>query len=72
MLPETVSRVLVAVSKLSTIAPAAVFRCTMPKPRWMASLKVTTTLLFTATAVASSAGLKLTTVGAVVSAVLVD
>jgi hypothetical protein len=48
---------------------AALAACAVP--RAMVSLKVSTTLLPTATATASSAGLKLTTTGAVVSAVLV-
>ena len=46
----------------------AAFLSTMePVPRWMASLKVTTMLAPTRTAVAPSVGLKVETMGAVVS-----
>ena len=71
VLPDSARRVLVAASKDSITVPAAFFRKIVPVPCAMASLKVSTMLLPTATAVASSAGLKLTTTGAVVSAVLV-
>ena len=68
-LPEMARRVLVAASKVSTTVPVAEpeRRTMLPVPRWIASLKVSTTLLATATPVAPSVGLKLETVGAVVS-----
>ena len=52
-------------------APAAVLSTILPVPRWTGSLNVTTMLLPTATAVAPSAGLKLTAVGGVESTALV-
>ncbi|KFB69540.1 MAG: hypothetical protein CAPSK01_000803 [Candidatus Accumulibacter vicinus] len=67
VLPERVSRLLVAASKVSIVVPAAVLRTRLPVPRVIASLKVRTTLLLVATPVAPSVGLKLETVGAVVS-----
>ena len=69
-LPETARRPLVAALKLSTSGPAAEpERISMvPLPSAMASLKVTTMLLLAVTLVAPSAGEKLETVGAVLSA----
>jgi hypothetical protein len=58
---------LVAASKLSIVAPAAVLRTMLPVPRAIDSLKVRTIWLPGATPVAPSVGLKLKTVGAVVS-----
>ena len=52
---------------MATTTPAAVFRTMLPEPRCTDSLKVTTMLAPMATAAASSAGLKVLTVGAVES-----
>ena len=70
VLPENVSKLLLAALKLSTRVPLAEpERISMlPVPRAIVSLKVSTTLSVTATLVAASVGLKLLTVGAVVSA----
>ena len=52
---------LVAASYVATTVPAAVFNRMLPVPRWMASLKVSTTLAPTATPVAASAWLNVLT-----------
>ena len=64
--PEMVSRVLVAASKVSTMVPVAEPERIkiLPAPRWIASLKVNTMLLPTATPVAASRGMNVETVGA--------
>jgi len=72
VLPDSVSRALLAASKDSITVPAAVFSSTVPSPRWIASLKVRVMLLPTATAPAWLAGLKLNTVGATVSSAVVS
>ena len=71
VLPEKVRRELVTASKVSKTVPVAeADRITiLPVPLTMASLKVTTMLAPTRTAVAPSVGLKVETVGAVVSGV---
>ena len=70
VLPEKVNKLLLAALKLSTSVPVAEpERLSMlPVPRAMVSLNVSTTLSVTATLIAASVGLKLLTVGAVVSA----
>ncbi|KFB70553.1 MAG: hypothetical protein AW09_004347 [Candidatus Accumulibacter phosphatis] len=67
VLPERASRLLVAASKVSIVAPAAVLRTRLPVPRAMGSLKLRTIWLPGATPVAPSAGLKVMTVGGTVS-----
>ena len=49
------------------MVPASVFKTILPVPLAMASLKVRTMLAAIATPVASSIGLKVVTVGAIVS-----
>ena len=73
VLPDRVTRVLVAALKDSTSVPVAEpLRISMvPVPRAIASEKVSTMLLPIAAAVAPSAGLKVNTVGAVVSLTVV-
>ena len=62
-------RLLAAASIDSRIEPEALTErmVMVPVPRWIASSKVMTMLASTATPVASSAGLKVLTVGGVVS-----
>jgi hypothetical protein len=54
---------------VSIMVPAEFFRRMLPVPRCIASLKVRTMLLATATPVASSEGLKDSTIGGMPSAV---
>ena len=72
--PDRVRRLLVAASKLSTMAPVAEpeRRVIVPVPRAIASEKVSTMLAPTVTPVAPSAGEKVRTVGAVVSEISRD
>ena len=72
MLPLMAMRELLAASKVSTTAPAALRSVIRPVPRWIASLNSSTTLPATATPSASSAGVKRVTSGAVTSAVDVE
>ena len=67
--PESIRRPEVAASKLSTILPVAEpeRNVMVPAPRAIVSEKVRTMLFATATPVAPSKGMKVETVGAVVS-----
>ncbi len=72
VLPEKLTW-LVSVTAMVRLPPAVRFVMVMlPVPARTASLKVSTILLLAATLVASSAGLRLVSVGAVVSAGVVD
>ena len=73
VLPDTETCSLVAASKLQTAGPVSLSVCMtiIPEPFWIASLKLITTSLPTATSVEASAGVIAITVGAVVSGITV-